>query len=129
MRALVPAFLVALSGLAQDPPPEKAPAKPPANQDVKAPEKIPELRELRVRLRHLVARAVAVKSLLKNVEDNLAQRGFALNGDLVAMRTRVDEFLDDADQDLKDGRRADLLEDLNHAEGSLQRLERMIGTR
>jgi hypothetical protein len=119
--AIVAAALVAVSAIAQDP-------KPATREEPKT-EKVPELRELRVRFRHLVARAVAVKSLLKSVEDNLAQRGFALHGDLIAMRTRVDEFLDDAEQDLKDGKRADALDDMNHAEASVMRLERMIGTR
>ena len=84
---------------------------------------------LRVRFRHLVARAVAVKSVLKSVEDNLAQRGYTLHGELLAARARVEEFLDDAEQDLKDGKRVDLLDDLNHAEASITRLERMIGQR
>ena len=125
---MLPAVLFVLAGLAQDPPPSKPAAKA---EDSKAPEKekIPELRELRVRFRHLVARAIAVKSVLKSVEDNLAQRGFTLNVELLAARTRVEEFLDDAEQDLKDGKRADLLDDLNHAEASIMRLERMIGSR
>ena len=129
---MLPAVFFVFMGLAQNP----APAKPAAKaedsktQD-KAPEKekIPELRELRVRFRHLVAQAIAVKSVLKSVEDNLAKRGFTLNVELLAARTRVEEFLDDAEQDLKDGKRADLQDDLNQAEASIIRLERMIGQR
>jgi hypothetical protein len=132
MRVILSAVLFALTGVAQNPPPAKPVAKaeqPPAADKAQDKEKIPELRELRVRFRHLVARAIAVKSVLKSVEDNLAHRGYTLNIELLAARTRVEEFLDDAEQDLKDGKRADLLDDLDHAEASIMRLERMIGQR
>ena len=131
MRVILSAVLFALTGVAQNPPPAKpvAKAEQPAADKAQEKEKIPELRELRVRFRHLVARAIAVKSVLKSVEDNLAHRGYTLNIELLAARTRVEEFLDDAEQDLKDGKRADLLDDLEHAEASIMRLERMIGQR
>jgi len=63
-----------------------------------------ELRASRNRFRHLTSRAIASKRAIGDLEERLARHGWALNSDLTAARVRMDEFMDDAEADLKDGK-------------------------
>ncbi len=88
-----------------------------------------ELRASRNRFRHLASRAIASKHAITDLEERLAKHGWAINSDLAGARVRMDEFMDDAEMDLKDGNVADAEQSMDYAEAAIQRVEKLLGVR
>jgi hypothetical protein len=98
-------------------------------QDKSEPDRARELRASRNRFRHLASRAIASKHAIGDLEERLAKHGWTINSDLAGARVRMDEFMDDAEADLKDGNVADAEQSMDYAEAAIQRVEKLLGVR
>jgi len=88
-----------------------------------------ELRASRNRFRHLASRAIASKHAISDLEERLAKHGWAINSDLAGARVRMDEFMDDAEEDLKNSDVANAEQSMDYAEAAIQRVEKLLGVR
>jgi hypothetical protein len=112
--------------MAQDRPAPVAQDKPDTKSEQ---DRARELRASRNRFRHLASRAIASKHAITDLEERLAKHGWAINSDLAGARVRMDEFMDDAETDLKDGNVSDAEQSMDYAEAAIQRVEKLLGVR
>ncbi len=109
---------------AQAPPAvQPAPALPP----VTAATASPELKELRDRINRASVRAAAAQAGVRSIEQGIQQQGFGLRGDIKAASIRLDYVLQEARTSLQNGDVEGARNNLQYAEGTLQKIEKFLG--
>ncbi|MBI3471324.1 MAG: hypothetical protein HY013_08205 [Candidatus Solibacter usitatus] len=88
-----------------------------------------EAREAKIRFQNLTARASAMLDSIRTLEDRLHQQGLSLRADTVASRTRMELFMDEAEEELKAGRLKEARKAMSRAEGAIAKLETAMGAR
>lgn len=119
MRAAPIALLLAGLGaalLAQNAPPPRAPAKPPA-----------EMRDMRHRLVLIQTRAVAYFHSMDSIEQRLRSEGMVLHPETVVLRVRLEAELGEARAALDENDLAAAGEALDQAQALLDRLAAKLG--
>ena len=98
-----------------------------AQQNATAPAPPAAAKEMRHRLNMIATRAMANFRSADSIEQSLGARGFALHPQLVALRLRIESSLDDAEAEIGQGDLAAAKEDLDRAEGFLNRFAQRLG--
>ncbi len=120
------------------PPIQRAPAAAQAPQEVQAaqasdPQRVtaatasPELKELRDRINHVAIRAAAAQAGVRSLEQGIQAQGFGLRGDIKAASIRLDYVLQEARASLLNGDVEGARNNLQYAEGTLQKIEKFLG--
>jgi hypothetical protein len=94
-----------------------------------APAQTKEQRDLRIRFQNLAARAVAMNDSYKTMEERLRREGLTLRAETVAARARMEMFLDDAENALKEKRWKEARKAMERAGAAIARLETALGAR
>ncbi len=87
----------------------------------------PATREMRHRLNLIATRATANFQSADSIERGLGSLGVALHPQLVALRLRIQGSLDAAEAAIRQGDLQEATEELDRAEGFLNRFARRIG--
>jgi serine/threonine-protein kinase len=125
-RAAKPSAVAQAGPVAQAAPyvqPAPAPAPPP----VTAATASPELKELRDRINRISVRAAAAQAGVRSIEDGVERQGLGLRGDIKAASIRLDYVLQEARASLQNGDVQGARNNLQYAEGTLQKIEKFLG--
>ena len=87
----------------------------------------PELKELRDRINRVSVRAAAAQAGVRSIEQGVQQQGFGLRGDIKAASIRLDYVLQEARASLQNGDVEGARNNLQYAEGTLQKIEKFLG--
>ena len=98
-----------------------------APQPVTATTASPELKELRDRINHVAIRAAAAQAGVRSLEQGIQAQGFGLRGDIKAASIRLDYVLQEARASLQNGDVEGARNNLQYAEGTLQKIEKFLG--
>ena len=109
--------------LAQAAPVPAATAFPP----VTAATASPELKELRDRINRVAIRAAAAQAGVRSIEQGVQWQGLGLRGDIKAASIRLDYLLQEARTSLQSGDVEGARNNLQYAEGTLQKLDKFLG--
>jgi uncharacterized caspase-like protein len=85
------------------------------------------LEDLEDRKLLLVSRAVTVRKSLQTLEDSQRRSGLNLRADMAASRTRMEQFLDRAETQMKQRDSAGAFKSLEAAEREIEKLEKFLG--
>jgi eukaryotic-like serine/threonine-protein kinase len=109
--------------------PVPAVQSPPANAapPVTAATASPELKELRDRINRVAVRAAAAQAGVRSIEDGVERQGLGLRGDIKAASIRLDYVLQEARASLQNGDVEGARNNLQYAEGTLQKIEKFLG--
>ncbi len=107
------------------PQPQAAPA--PTPQPVTAATATPEMKELRDRINRTAVRASAAQAGVHSIEQGINSQGFGLRGDIKAASIRLDYLLQEARSSLQSGDVEGARNNLQYAEGTLQKIEQFLG--
>lgn len=103
--------------------PTPAPAPPP----VTAATASPELKELRDRINRVAVRAAAAQAGVRSIEQGIQTQGYGLRGDIKAASIRLDYVLQEARASLQNGDVEGARNNLQSAEGTLEKIEKFLG--
>jgi eukaryotic-like serine/threonine-protein kinase len=107
--------------------PAAQPAPAAAPPPVTAATASPELKELRDRINRVAVRAAAAQAGVRSIEQGVQQQGFGLRGDIKAASIRLDYVLQEARASLQNGDVEGARNNLQYAEGTLQKIEKFLG--
>jgi eukaryotic-like serine/threonine-protein kinase len=109
--------------------PVPAVQSPPANAapPVTAATASPELKELRDRINRVAVRAAAAQAGVRSIEEGVERQGLGLRGDIKAASIRLDYVLQEARASLQNGDVEGARNNLQYAEGTLQKIEKFLG--
>ncbi len=118
---------------AQAPPVQAAQAAPPVQAEPPSPAPVtaatasPELKELRGRINQVAIRAAAAQAGVRSIEQGVQAQGLGLRGDIKAASIRLDYVLQEARESLQKGDVEGARNNLQYAEGTLQKIEKFLG--
>jgi len=87
----------------------------------------PEMKELRDRINRVSVRATAAQAGVRSMEQQVARQGLGLRADIREAAIRVDYLLNEARTSLQSGDVAGARENLQYAEGTLQKIDAFLG--
>lgn len=87
----------------------------------------PELKELRGRINQVAIRAAAAQAGVRSIEQGVQAQGLGLRGDIKAASIRLDYVLQEARASLQSGDVEGARNNLQYAEGTLQKIEKFLG--
>lgn len=106
-------------------PPAPTPAS--AGTPVTAATASPELKELRDRINRVAIRAAAAQTGVRSIERGVEWQGLSLRGDIKAASIRLDYVLQEARASLQNDDVEGARNNLQYAEGTLQKLDKFLG--
>jgi len=106
-------------------PPAPAPAS--GGPPVTAATASPEMKELRDRINRVAIRAAAAQAGVRAIEQGVQWQGLGLRGDIKAASIRLDYVLQEARASLQNGDVEGARNNLQYAEGTLQKLDTFLG--
>lgn len=101
----------------------QAPAPPPVAGATAS----PELKELRDRINRVAVRAAAAQAGVRSIEQGVQAQGLGLRGDIKAASIRLDYVLQEARASLQNGDVEGARNNLQYAEGTLDKIEKFLG--
>ena len=107
--------------------PAPAPAPIAGGAPVTAATASPELKELRDRINRVAVRAAAAQAGVRSIEEGVQAQGLGLRGDIKAASIRLDYVLQEARASLQSGDVAGARNNLQYAEGTLEKIEKFLG--
>jgi serine/threonine-protein kinase len=122
-RTAQPAAIAQAAPAVQAAPVPAAPASP----AVTAATASPELKELRDRINRVAVRAAAAQAGVRSIEQGVQAQGLGLRGDIQAASIRLDYVLQEARASLQNSDVEGARNNLQYAEGTLQKLEKFLG--
>ena len=87
----------------------------------------PELKELRDRINRVAVRDAAAQAGVRSIEEGIQAQGLGLRGDIKAASIRLDYVLQEARASLQNGDGEGARNNLQYAEGTLQKIEKFLG--
>jgi len=109
------------------PVPQSMPAPAAAPPPVTAATASPELKELRDRINRTAIRAAAAQAGVQSIEQGVQAQGLGLRGDIKAASIRLNYVLQEARASLQNGDVEGARNNLQYAEGTLQKIEKFLG--
>jgi hypothetical protein len=106
---------------------QPAPAPAPPWRPITAATASPELKELRDRINRVAVRAAAAQAGVQSIEQGVQAQGLGLRGDIKAASIRLDYVLQEARASLQNGDVEGARNNLQYAEGTLQKIEKFLG--
>jgi serine/threonine-protein kinase len=106
---------------------QQAQAPTPAAQPVTAATASPELKELRDKINRVSVRGAAAQAGVRSIEQGLDRQGLGLRGDIKAASIRLDYVLMEARASLQSGDVEGARNNLQYAEGTVEKLEKFLG--
>ncbi len=100
---------------------------PPSGTPVTAATATPEMKELRTRINQVAIRAAAAQAGVRSIEQGVQAQGLGLRGDIKAASIRLDYVLQEARTSLQNGDVEGARNNLQYAEGTLQKIEKFLG--
>jgi hypothetical protein len=85
------------------------------------------LKELRDRINRISVRAAAAQAGVRSIEEGVERQGLGLRGDIKAASIRLDYVLQEARASLQNGDVQGARNNLQYAEGTLQKIEKFLG--
>ena len=85
------------------------------------------MKELRDRINRVAVRAAAAQAGVRSIEQGVQQQGLGLRGDIKAASIRLDYVLQEARASLQNGDVPGARNNLQYAEGTLQKIEKFLG--
>ena len=113
--------------VAQAVPVQQAQQAPPPAQPVTAATASPELKELRDKINRVSVRGAAAQAGVRSIEQGLDRQGLGLRGDIKAASIRLDYVLMEARASLQSGDVEGARNNLQYAEGTVEKLEKFLG--
>ena len=104
-----------------------APAPASGGTPVTAATASPELKELRDRINRVAIRAAAAQAAVRSIEGGVEWQGLGLRGDIKAASIRLDYILQEARASLLNGDVEGARNNLQYAEGTLQKIDKFLG--
>jgi eukaryotic-like serine/threonine-protein kinase len=104
-----------------------APGPPSGGSPVTAATASPEMKELRGRINQVAIRAAAAQVGVRSIEQGVQAQGLGLRGDIKAASIRLDYVLQEARASLQNGDVEGARNNLQYAEGTLQKIEKFLG--
>ena len=96
-------------------------------QSVTAATASPEMKDLRDRINRVAIRAAATQAGVRSIEQGVQWQGLGLRGDIKAASIRLDYVLQEARSALQSGDVEGARNNLQYAEGTLQKLDKFLG--
>jgi len=87
----------------------------------------PEMKELRDRINRVAIRAAAAQASVHSIEQGVQWQGLGLRGDIKAASIRLNYVLQEARASLQNGDVEGARNNLQYAEGTLQKIEKFLG--
>jgi eukaryotic-like serine/threonine-protein kinase len=87
----------------------------------------PEMKELRDRINRVAVRAAAAQAGVRSIEQGIQAQGLGLRGDIKAASIRLDYVLQEARASLQNGDVEGARNNLQYAEGTLEKIEKFLG--
>ena len=87
----------------------------------------PEMKELRDRINRVAIRAAAAQAGVRSIEQGVQWQGLGLRSDIKAASIRLDYLLQEARASLQSGDVEGARNNLQYAEGTLQKLDKFLG--